>query len=380
MAFEEINSLNKLDDKFIKNFYENRSTFIDSGEETLKVTYSKIKKVVNKLHLNKENVYIKDKEILDSSTIITLATNESSLAPYYPGQYVIVSAYIAGNYYSRPYYILSSKKNIENGEYIINVLKNDDSIMANFLRNIKINETVYISGPYGNFYYSSVRDCNNIIAICEDYGINAAYSLAKRIIEESLDITLNILYNVKKYKDILFLEELTTLAKNPKIKLEIITSEEIVEGYDSGYVTLDIVKKYLAKENSIFIYAKEGMLKYLNRELEPLKLPRRYIRYEDFLPRCNVKNVKKFDLLIKYKGKDIKHSCYNNRTLLDSIEDSRVVIESISRTGKDNLCLVKVISGKLKIVNDERNATEELLNLVDPSNTYPCSDTKIEIL
>jgi len=380
MGFEVINSLNKLDDKYIKNFYENRSTYINSGEDTLKVTYSKIKKVVNKLHLNKENVYIKEKEMLENSTILTLATNEMSLAPFYPGQYIVVSAYVAGNYYSRPYYIISNQKDIENGEYKINVLKNDSSIMASFLRSIRINDTVYISGPYGNFYYSSVRDCNNIIAICEEYGINAAYAFALRIVEENMNIKLNIIYNVKKYKDILFLEELTSLAKNPRIKLEIITSEEIVEGYDSGYVTLDIVKKYLSKENSIFIYAKEGMLKYLNRELEPLKLPRRYIRYENFLPRCNVKNVKKFDLSIIYKDKEIKHSCYNNKTLLDSIEDSRVVINSISRTGKDNLCLVKVISGKVKIVNDERNATETLLNLIDPSNVYPCSDTKIEIL
>ena len=380
MAFEIINNLNKLDDKYIKNFYENRSMYIDSGEDTLRVTDSKIKKVVKKLYLKKENVYIKDKEMLDNSTILTLATNEMSLAPFYPGQYIVVSAYVAGNYYSRPYYIVSSNRDIENGEYKINVLKNDNSIMASYLRSIRINDTVYISGPYGSFYYSSVRDCKNIIAICEEYGINAAYALARRIVEEGLSINLNIIYNVKKYKDILFLDELNKLAKNPKIKLEIITSEEIVEGYDSGYVTLDIVKKYMTKENSIIIYAKEGMLKYLNRELEPLKLPRRYIRYESFLPRCNVKNVKKYDLTIKYKNNEIKHSCYNNKTLLDSIEDSRVVIESISRTGKDNLCSVKVLSGKLKIVNDERNATEKLLNLVDPSNTYPCSDTKIEIL
>lgn len=374
-----INSLNRLEDKYAKDLFENRATYIDSGEATLKSTSTKINKIISKLLVEKEQVYVREKNMLDNSTIISLSSNSLNLPPYYPGQYIIVSTYVRGNYYSRPYYLISTKDEINEGIYKINVLNNDDSIFATYLRNIKVNNTVYVSGPYGELYYNTIRDCNNLIVICEEYGINAVYSLINRIITDNLNINLTVFYNVKKYEDIIFLEELNNYNNNSKIDIEIILSEEIVEGYKSGYVTSDLIKKKIEKDSSIFIYAKEGMLKFLNRELEELKLPRRYIRYESYLPRCNIKNAKKFDLNIKYNNVDMKHFCFNNKTLLESIEDSRAIIESISRTGKENLCNIKLLSGKVKIVNDTRNDSEKVLNLLDPANTYPNSNISIEI-
>jgi NAD(P)H-flavin reductase len=382
MEYELLEEFKNIDDKFFKNIEEVRDVFVESGDDVVQDNKFNINKLINKNYLNKEPLSISKIRDLDSCIEITLSTKETrSLPDFKAGQYIILSTYIAGNYYSRPYYIVATNEERLNGYYRIYVLKEDNSIMAQYLSKVKIDTDIYVSGPFGEFTYNSVRDANNIIMIVSNYGINAAYANMLKIIDGLLKVKLHVIYTVKKYEDILYREELENITKHTnKITLDIIISDEVVEGYKYGFASADIISQYLDKDTSIFICGKEGLLKFLNKELEVFKLPRKYIRYENYLPRCNVKNPKKYDLYIKYKNKGVKHSCYNNKTLLDAIEDSRVVIDSISRTGKDNLCNVRIISGKVKVVNDMRNSSEKLFQLVDPANCYPNSDIKIEII
>ncbi len=380
MNYEKSLKLFKLDDKDFKNLLNHRLDYIDDGDNSLVSSQDSLDKLNKQLSLNNEVFYVKNKEELEENTILTLSPKNSRNIPVHrPGEYIVLSVYIAGNYYSRPYYVIESS-NKEESEYKISVLKKESGLVSVYLRNIKERSEVTIKGLFGNTYYNSIRDCNNIIAICSNYGINAVYSFAKRILSTGLKVTLNIIYSVKKYSDIIFLEELKSMAeKSSRINLEIVISEEIVEGYETGFASEKIISKYLTKDTSIIIYGEEGLLKYLNKEIENFKLPKKFIHYEDYLPRCNVKNAKKYQLIIKYNGKEYKHFCYNDKTLLDSIENSRLIIESLNRTGKDNCCNVKVLAGKVKIVNDVRNHTEKYLNMIDPANTYPNSNTIIEI-
>ena len=382
MDYRIIDDLKNIDDKFFKNIEDVREGFIDSGDDTLQSNRFNIDKLIEKKYLNKEKLIVSKVRDLDSSIEITLSTKDTkSLPDYKAGQYIIISSYIAGNYYSRPFYIVSTNNERIDGFYRIYVLKNEDNVLANYLKKVKVNTELYVSGPYGDFTYDTVRDSNKLVYIVSNYGINAAYAMMLKILDGLVKVELHVIYTVKTYDEILYKEELEEIArKSGKITLDIVISDEVVEGYNFGFANIDLIKKYLDKDTSIFICGKEGLLKYLNKELEVLKLPRKQIRYENYLPRCNVKNPKKYELQIKIQNKRIKHSCSNNQTLLDAIEDSRVVIDSISRTGKDNLCNIKILNGKVKIVNDNRNEAEKLFNLVDPANCYPNSDMKIEIV
>ena len=382
MEYELLDEFKNIDDKFFKNLEDVRDAFIESGDDAVKDIRFTINKLIDKKYLNKEPLAITNIKDLDSCIEITLSSKETrSLPDFKAGQYIVLSSYIAGNYYSRPYYIVATNEERLNGYYRIYVLKEDNSIMYNYLSKVKKDTEIYVSGPFGEFTHNISRDANNIIMIVSNYGINAAYAYILKILDGLLKVKLHIIYTVKEYKELLYIEDLKRIINNSnKITLDIVISDEVVEGYKYGYASVDLIEQYLNKDTSIFICGKEGLLKFLNKELEVLKLPRKYIRYENYLPRCNVKNPKKYDLYIKYKNKGVKHSCYNNKTLLDAIEDSRVVIDSISRTGKDNLCNVRIISGKVKVVNDMRNSSEKLFQLVDPANSYPNSDIKIEII
>ena len=374
------NNISKLDDKDFKNIIHNRQEYIESGDYSFKSSITSLDKLAAQRTLEKETFIIRKKEVQDNTTLITLSPKSARNIPLHrPGEYLVLSTYIAGNFYSRPYYVLKSNNN-ENSEYLISVLKKEDGIVSDYLRNIKEKSEVTISGLYGNTCFNDIRDGRNIIVICTNYGINAVYSYVNWIIKEGIKIKINIIYSVKKYSDILYLKELRDLAnKSSRVFLEIVISDEIVDGYETGFVTKKTVKKYLTEDTTIYIYGEEGILKNLKKELEDLKLPRKYIRYEDYLPRCNIRNSKKFQLIIKYNDKEYKQSCYNDKTLLYSIENSSLPIDSISRTGKDNCCNVKLLIGKVKVINDIRNSSEKALNMLDPANTYPNSDVKIEI-
>ena len=382
MEYEVLEELKNIDDKFFKDIEEVRDVFVESGDDVVQDNRFNINKLINNKYLNKEPLSISEIKDMDSCIEITLSTKETrSLPDFKAGQFIVLSSYIAGNYYSRPYYIVSTNEERLNGYYKIYVLKEEDSIMAKYLSKVKKDTDIYVSGPFGDFTYNNVRDASNIIMIVSNYGINAAYAYMLKILDGLLKVKLHVIYTVKKYEDILYKDELENIdSRSNKITLDIVISDEVAEGYKYGYADADLINQYLDKDTSIFICGKEGLLKYLNKELEVFKLPRKYIRYENYLPRCNVKNPKKYELYVKYKNKGVKHSCYNNKTLLEAIEDSRVVIDSISRTGKDNLCNVRIISGKVKVVNDMRNSSEKLFQLIDPSNCYPNSDMRIEII
>ena len=380
MRYEKNIKLMKIADKDFKNMLSIRQDYINDGDTSFTASTTSLEKLTNQISIVQEKFYVKEKEVRDENTIITLSPkNNRNLPIHRPGEYLVISTYIAGNYYSRPYYIIDSS-NKDESEYTISVLKREKGLVSEYLRDSKEGRELIVNGLYGNTFYNCIKDCDNIIAICTNQGINPVYSFAKRILSSGLKITLNIIYSVKKYSEIIFLKELQDMAsKSSRINLEVLISDEIVDGFETGYATEKIISKYLNKDTSIFIYGEEGILKYLNKELEKFKLPRKYIVYEDYLPRCNIRNTKKYQLIIKYNNNEYKHSCYNDKTLLDSIEDSRLIIQSQSRTGKDNCCNVKILAGRVKIVNDSRNSIEKKLNMVDPANTYPNSNIILEI-
>ena len=107
MKYEKNIKLSKLDEKDFKNLLSNRNNFINSGDNSFVPASSPIEKLANQITIVQENFYIKSKEVRDENTIITLSPKNNRNIPIHrPGEYLVLSTYIAGNYYSRPYYII----------------------------------------------------------------------------------------------------------------------------------------------------------------------------------------------------------------------------------------------------------------------------------
>ena len=119
------------------------------------------------------------------------------------------------------------------------------------------------------------------------------------------------------------------------------------------------------------------MLKYLNKELESLKLPKKLIRYEDYLPVCNIKKVNTYKLTLLINNEKYEVPCYNNKTIIQSIYESGIYIPSKCNVGSCGFCKSELLSGEVKIVNDKRDILDIKYNYIHPCSTYPLSDIKI---
>ena len=309
--------------------------------------------------------------------------NGRGLPSYRAGQRVALVVNIDGNFFTRNFTLIGKIRESINGEYRVAVFKdeNNDAVIDYLFNKGKIGDKYSVSAPFGDFYYNDIRDEKNVIMIVDKNGVGAALAMAQSICDEIENYHLTIFYSARKEKELAYKDELITLADNPNVRVGFVLSEESgKEDCLTGQVSIDKIKsEYKPDHTSIFISGSEELLKYLARELTPLNLPKKFIRYEKFLPVHDVKKVQKYDLDIYINGEKYIIDCYNNKTIMQALEDSGIYIPSRCRNGSCGFCNSELVKGEVKIINDKRNAADKELNIIHPCCTYPQSDIEIVV-
>ena len=369
-----------LNDNTIKGISKKREEYLNSGEDTLINTNSYVERLKDKLY--KEEIIVEVKNIEDYKTykVITLSSlNEEELPIFKAGNKISLTIEVDNKYYSKAYTIVSSPNRCFNGIYKIVVRNSEDVIDKYLYSSVSIGERIIISSPFGEFYYNKLRDKNNVIAIVSGNGILPIMSMIYSLIDNIDDYKLTVFYTEKYFEDILFYEELIKINKMFKnININIVLSSEDKDGCIKGFVTKKMIKEIIKNNNySFFLSGTEGMLKYLNKELESLKLPKKLIRYEDYLPVCNIKKVNTYKLTLLINNEKYEVPCYNNKTIIQSIYESGIYIPSKCNVGSCGFCKSELLSGEVKIVNDKRDILDIKYNYIHPCSTYPLSDIKI---
>lgn len=369
-----------LNDNTIKGISKKREEYLNSGEDTLINTNSYVERLKDKLY--KEEIIVEVKSIDNYKTykVITLSSlNEEELPIFKAGNKISLTIEVDNKYYSKAYTIVSSPNRSFNGIYKIVVRNSEDVIDKYLYSSVSIGERIIISSPFGEFYYNKLRDKNNVIAIVSGNGILPIMSMIYSLIDNIDDYKLTVFYTEKYFEDILFYEELVKINKMFKnININIVLSSEDKDGCIKGFVTKKMIKDIIKNNNySFFLSGTEGMLKYLNKELESLKLPKKLIRYEDYLPVCNIKKVNTYKLTLLINNEKYEVPCYNNKTIIQSIYESGIYIPSKCSVGSCGFCKSELLSGEVKIVNDKRDILDIKYNYIHPCSTYPLSDIKI---
>ncbi len=364
----------------INNIVKKRNKWLTSGEDTLINTSNYIDKVKDKIY--KDNFIVRVSDILDKDKykVITLkGIYDEELPIFKAGNKVSLTIFKDNKYYSKAYTIISSPSRSYNSEYKL-VVKNNDTIVDNYLFNqIRINETVILSNPFGEFYYNVLRDQKDVIAIISNDGIYPIMSMIYAILDGVEDFNLTVLYTEKKFEDIMFYKELLDVNnKSDKINIEFFLSQEDKKGCIKGFVTKEKIKEIMKGNNtSFYLSGSEGLLKYLNKELESLNLPKKLIRYEEYLPLCNIKKVQEYKLTIFINNEKYELPCYNNKTIIQAIYQGGIYIPNKCNVGSCGFCKSELLSGEVKIVNDKRDSIDKKYNYIHPCCTYPLSDIKI---
>ena len=382
MKGNEIESLKIFNEKKIKKLATERNRWLYNGEDIVTDLDYKTNDLAKKM--NPVKIIALVKEVIEENdkfkTIVLNNIKELELPNFRAGQKIALTITIDDKEYTRPFNLSSSPNRGLNGEYAITFSNTEEDMVVDYLYNyVQEGDKVLVSNPFGEFYYEPLRDEKNVIAIVSSDGIVPIYSMAQSIAEGTDDYKLTILYSEKNEKNFIFKNKLLEINETSnKVKVLFILSEEKKEGYLSGFASLDKIKKYYDEGNtSFFIAGSEGLLKYLDNELKSLKLPKKFIRYDNFLPRCNIKKVVIYKLSLFIGSEKYELPCYNNKTIMRAIEESGIHIPIMCQNGSCGFCRSELIKGDVKIVNDKRTMAEKNYNFIHPCSTYPKSDIEI---
>lgn len=315
----------------------------------------------------------------------------SALAWFSAGQYLSITLKIGNMTLTRPYSLASSPRDALNGTYMLTIQKVEGGLASQFIHDTwQVGTEVTASEPLGNFTYEPLRDAATVVAVVGGSSITPFRSLAKAIAEGDEDANLVLIYGSRTLADTMFQQELKELeAGCDRIKIVNVFSDEQLEGYEHGFVTAELIKKYAPEgEYSLFVCGPQVMRKFVDKEIETLGLRRKFIRNElfgeYFGPAKEAdypENVAPaFKVTVRIAGTEKTITAPSDVSLLRSLEANGIAAPARCRSGECGWCHSKLVSGEIytpKSVDGRREA-DYLYGYIHPCCSFPLSDLVIE--
>ena len=391
----KVGLIGKLDMLRFKNMPKVREQAIQAAPATpLPKTLTTNEKAKTR-HPAKQEVVISEirRNGADAKTIVLKTPDGSPLAYYRAGQYVSVSVPIGGTVTTRSYSLCSSPAWAKRGEYNITVKRDDAGFVSPYIQdNWKVGQQVTISGPQGHLYYEGLRDAKRVVALAGGSGITPFMGMAYAIRDGLEDFDLTILFGSRTAEGIVYKKELDEVcAACSKVHVVHVLSDEEREGYEHGFITADLIKKYGGDgEYSIFMCGPQAMYNFLDGEIAKLSLRRKFVRRELFGAIKDPWNQpgypaeirgRSFRLKVIKYGEEFDITASADEPLLTAIERAGITAPSRCRSGECGWCRSKLISGNVFIPEktDGRRKADLDFGYIHPCSSFPTGDCVIEI-
>ena len=213
--------------------------------------------------------------------------------------------------------------------------------------------------------------------------------MARAIADGTEDFRLTILFGSRTEDQILFRGELAELARNEKINVIHVLSDEERPGYEHGFLTAELLKKYAPEEYSLFICGPDAMYRFLEGELEGLALPRKNIRRELMGVTKNIAGHPDFpaakgavwSLTVRQGPNETAVPASAEEPILVALERAGLTVPSRCRSGECGWCRTKVISGEFFAPPEHENRrwSDKASGCIHPCVTFPLSDMVLEV-
>ena len=391
----KVGLIGKLDMLRFKNMPKVREQAIQAAPATpLPKTLTTNEKAKTR-HPAKQEVVISEirRNGADAKTIVLKTPDGSPLAYYRAGQYISVSVPIGGTVTTRSYSLCSSPAWAKRGEYNITVKRDDAGFVSPYIQdNWKVGQQVTISGPQGHLYYEGLRDAKKVVALAGGSGITPFMGMAYAIRDGLEDFDLTILFGSRTAEGIVYKKELDEVcAACSKVHVVHVLSDEEREGYEHGFITADLIKKYGGNgEYSIFMCGPQAMYNFLDGEIAKLSLRRKFVRRELFGAIKDPWNQpgypaemrgRSFRLKVIKYGEEFDITASADEPLLTAIERAGITAPSRCRSGECGWCRSKLISGNVFIPEktDGRRKADLDFGYIHPCSSFPTGDCVIEI-
>jgi len=383
------------------NEVKTREKEIEKASDELPEVEFNANRLAQKLHPEYQAVVISAVKAEGDAKTFTLAPDPErgidSLAYFRAGQYIAIEFDVDGAVPAKPYTLCSNPKDAlgEDGNtYQITVKATPNGFISkHILEKWKKGTKLVISSPLGNFYYVGLRDAKNVVAIAGGSGITPFLSMARAIASGIEDFNLTILYGSRKADSILLLDELKAAVKasHGKVQLINILSEENVEGYEKGFITADLIRKYAPFDDySLYVCGPKAMYRFIEGEVAKIGLPKRRVRYEvsgeygdptkdAAYPKAAA--GKEYKVHVIARGDEWNITCRSEESLLHAMETAGIHAPSDCRSGECGWCHSRLISGEVYVPesNDGRRLADKKFGWIHPCVSYPVSDIEIEV-
>ena len=294
------------------------------------------------------------------------------------GQYITVRAEIDGSIVQRPYAVSSSPLTALREKKVSVTVKKAGFFSGWLFENAKEGDEFTVGDPSGDFYHDGIRDGFHVVGIAGGSGITPFYSMAQAVKEGSEDFDLTLIYGARTLKDIAFADKLKALTGD-KFRFVCVLSDEKQEGFEHGFITADIIKKYAASDDfTAMMCGPEAMYKFVGKELESLGITGKRVRKEaNCIGNRDVKPVE-YNLKVSIGGESFAIKARSDETILTAMERAGLKVPSKCRAGGCGYCHSKLVSGKYTISGiDKRRLADSKFSYIHPCCSYPDSDMEL---
>ncbi len=379
------------------NQVKTRNRMIEAAPDDMPQSIFNVNRLAASLHPARQ--YVKIASVThhgDAKSFVLIPDREKGtekLAYFRASQYVSVELNIGGALVNKPYTIRSNPKDAlgEESSYTLTIKLTQPAYASKYiLDNWKEGDSLCISGPLGDFYYQALRDAKHVVALAGGSGITPFYSMAAAIVDGIEDFDMTILYGSRSSNGILLKEEIEELAERSKgrVKVVHILSHEEKEGYEHGFITGELIKKYAPEgDYSVFMCGPKAMYDFEDGEMAKLGLPKRRVRKEmsgDYLgveknPDYPAPREQEFRLTVDIRGEKQTVACKAGESLLWAMERAGIAAPSHCRSGECGWCHSRLVSGKYFCPKeaDGRRLADEKFGWIHPCCTFPLSDMEI---
>jgi len=294
---------------------------------------------------------------------------------YFAGQFITVIVIIGGRKFYRPY-SLSSAPNVDK-ELQITVKRVQGGIVSNYINdNLKVGDVLEVMEPSGEFYFRNTTLVNNIYLWGAGSGITPLFSIAKEILNNNQDISINLIFVNKNFDTVIFKDAIELLKTEYPDKFKVTkfyTQLEINNRIDSVYygrINSNGIEQILLENNNIFfsqhfICGPSGFSENILNSLIFSNIPKDAIFIESFETSIDPSDFENLeDKTIKIIMENIEFDIFvkKGKSILEAALDFGLDIPYSCQTGICNTCVGKLKNGSVKMIG--------IKNAINHENEY----------
>ncbi len=327
-------------------------------------------------------------EETETTKTFRLVSTGSALPPFQAGQYINLFVEIDGIETARPYAISSSSS--QRDYYDLTVKRVPDGFVTHYLLdNVEAGQQFLSTGPMGTFYHNPIFHGKDLVFLAGGSGIAPAMSMLKEVLDRELGYQFHFIYASSYIDDVIFIDELRTLAQQHQN----FTLTEVIsrppENYQglTGHLNAEMIQSLVGdvKQKMFYVCGPTAFHDFCQSQLLSLGIPQRRVRIEANGPPKHPDQLNDWpetvsmndEVTVTVKGKG-SFKARVGEPLLNSLERNGYSAENACRSGECSLCRVKVLKGSVFNPAEARlRSTDEAYGWCHSCVAFPTSDIEL---